>query len=367
MTAPRLEIDLGKIHHNAQILVQQLAVQGIAVMGVTKAVLGSAAIAKEMMLAGVSGLGDSRIENIQSMRGSGIAAPLTMIRSPMLSQVAMVAEHADLSFHSEMRVIREMAAAAKILGKVHGVVLMVELGDLREGMSPQEVGQAVPQILKYPSLALKGIGTNLACFHGIIPDEKKMSELSTLANHVESLLGFRLEMITGGNSANLAWALSEASLGRINHLRLGESILLGRETLHRQPLKGLFTNAITLVAEVIEAKIKPVQPWGQVAQAAFDGPPDISKATSPRRVIFALGRQDTDPSGLSPPRGCTILGASSDHLVVDCGPHSYHVGSQMTFQLNYSALVCSMTSPFVAKVLRQRNQSSSKPMGKQAS
>jgi predicted amino acid racemase len=132
---------------------------------------------------------------------------------------------------------------------------------------------------------------------------------------------------------------------------LGESILLGRETLHRQPIDGLHTDAITLIAEVIESKLKPSQPWGEIAQTAFGEKPPATDRGDISQTILAIGRQDTDPDGLLPPPGIEILGASSDHLIVDSGCHSPSVGAEITFQLNYSALVRAMTSPFVAKVI----------------
>jgi len=363
MTAPRLEIDLGKINHNARTLVRRLARRGIAVMGVTKATLGASAVAREMILAGVSELGDSRLENIKSMREAGIVAPMTLIRSPMLSQVERVAQYVDLSFHTEFEVISALSGAAQKLGKTHGIVLMVELGDLREGLLPCDVEKTVPLILNLPNLALKGIGTNLTCLNGVIPDAQKMSELSALAESIEATFDLTLDLVSGGNSANLSWALSDAKIGRVNHLRLGESILLGRETLHRQPIEGLFTDAITLVAEVIESKFKPSEPWGEIAQTAFGDKPAAKGQGCLQRAIFAVGRQDTDPQGLSLPPGFTILGASSDHLIVDCGPHKLQTGSEMTFQLNYSALVRSMTSPFVVKVMNNKSRRNMEPIG----
>jgi len=363
MTAPRLEIDLGKIHHNARTLVRRLALRGIAVMGVTKAALGSPAVAREMILAGVSELGDSRLENIRSMREAGIVAPMALIRSPMLSQVERVAEYVDLSFHTEFEAISELSRAAQKFGKIHNIVLMVELGDLREGLFPSDVEKTVPLILNLPNLVLKGIGTNLACLNGVIPDAQKMSELSVLADSIEATYDITLDIVSGGNSANLSWALSDANTGRVNHLRLGESILLGRETLHRQPIEGLFTDAITLVAEVIESKVKPSEPWGEIAQTAFGDKPVVKEEGCMRRAILALGRQDTDPEGLSLPNGLAILGASSDHLIVDCGPHRLQIGSGMTFQLNYSALVRSMTSPFVVKVMNNQSRGNMEPNG----
>ena len=143
MTAPRLQIDLDKIHHNARTLVEQLAERGISVTGVTKATLGSPEIASVLLRAGVSALGDSRIENIEAMRRADVPASMTLIRSPMLSQADRVATHADASFNTELDAISGLSSAAKRTRRTHRVVLMVELGDLREGIMPGELETTV--------------------------------------------------------------------------------------------------------------------------------------------------------------------------------------------------------------------------------
>ena len=355
MIAPRVEINLDKIWHNARTLVQRLAVRGISVTGVTKATLGSYEIAGTLLEAGVDTLGDSRIENIETMRHAGVPASMTLIRSPMLSQASRVVKYTDVSFNTELQVISKLSDCAQKAKRTHGVVLMVELGDLREGIMPDDLENAVRETLRLPGIALKGIGTNLACRSGVSPDAKIMAELSTIADSIEAEFGLRLEIVSGGNSANLPWAISDADTGRINDLRLGESILLGREPLHRQPIDGLHTDAITLIAEVIESKVKPSQPWGKIAQTAFGVNSPARKQGQISQTILAIGRQDTDQSGLGPPLDIEILGASSDHLIVDSGVNRLSVGDEMTFQLNYSALIRVMTSPFVAKVVTQRS------------
>jgi len=346
--APRLEIDLDKIEHNARALVERLKSRCIAVTGVTKAALGSPAIAGRLLSAGVSGLGDSRIENIERMRQAGISASMTLIRSPMLSQVDRVAKSADISFNSEIDVVISLSSAAHRLGRMHGVVLMVELGDLREGIMPADLEHTVREILCLPNITLCGIGTNLACRSGVSPDHRNMSELSALANSIEETFGLRLDIVSGGNSANLNWALSDTSVERINDLRLGESILLGREPLHRNPIAGLYTDAITLVAEVIESKIKPAKPWGLIAQSAFGMKQTPAMQGDVFQSLLAIGEQDTDPYGLVPPDDIQVLAASSDHLIVDSGWRQLPLGTELTFQLSYSALVRAMTSSFVS-------------------
>ncbi|MDB4324725.1 alanine/ornithine racemase family PLP-dependent enzyme [bacterium] len=352
MTAPRLEVDLQKIHHNARTLVERLASRGIAVTGVTKATLGSVEIARALLGAGVSALGDSRIENIAAMQRAGVRAPMVLIRSPMLSQVRRVVAHADVSLNTELDVISKLSCAAQKAKRTHGVVLMVELGDLREGIMPGELDETVRQVLRLPNISLVGIGTNLACRSGVSPDALNMAELSDLANSIEAKFGVTLATVSGGNSANLAWALGDADTGRVNDLRLGEAILLGRETLHRQPIDGLHLDAVTLVAEVIESKVKPSLPWGEIAQTAFGDVPAVADRGDIHQMILAIGQQDTDPGGLGAPPGIEVLGSSSDHLVVECRSNGLPVGAEVGFQLNYSALLRAMTSPYVTKVIR---------------
>ncbi|MDN5853501.1 MAG: alanine racemase, partial [Actinomycetia bacterium] len=234
----------------------------------------------------------------------------------------------------------------------HAVVLMVELGDLREGVPSDHVVDLARTVQQRPGLRLDGLGTNLACHSGVVPDQSKMDELSSLVEQVESACGHELSVVSGGNSANLEWVMTTDDVGRIDDLRLGESILLGTEPLHRQPIDGLHTDAFTLVAEVIEARTKPASPWGDVAQTAFGDHRPRRGVGSIRHAIVALGRQDVDPDGITLPPGITALGMSSDHLVLDIGDNDISVGGEIRIRLNYSALVRVMTSPFVVKVER---------------
>ncbi len=349
MTAPRLEIRLDRIHHNAKTLVNRLAQRGIDVTGVTKATLGLPEIARTMLDAGVTSIGDARIENIERMRRSGLKGEFTLIRSPMISQAGRVVASAEVSHNTEIEVVERLSACARSQGRTHAILLMVELGDLREGILPTELPSFVDHILRLPNLTFRGIGTNLACQCGVSPDRKNMGALSSLAGSLESTFGVTLETVSGGNSANLGWALGPDDIGRVNTLRLGEAILLGRDPLRRNAIGGLYTDAFTLVAEVIERKRKPSQPWGELAEAAF-GPVEPRKDRGIiSQAILAVGRQDVDLEGLEVPVGMRFLGGSSDHLVLDTGLHTPAIGSEVRFQLNYSALLRTMTSPFVAQ------------------
>ena len=226
--APRLEIDLDKIFHNAETLVTRLRDRGIAVTAVTKATLGSPEMVNAWLQAGVSGLGDSRIENIEALREGAISALTTLIRSPMLSQAERIVASADVSLNTELEVVRALSVAATKRDRNHGVVLMVELGDLREGIMPDLLIETVREVLGLPNITFKGIGTNLACRSGVSPDEANMATLSALADTIDATFGEIVEVVSGGNSANLSWALSGAEIGRNQRSPPRRSLASGR-------------------------------------------------------------------------------------------------------------------------------------------
>jgi predicted amino acid racemase len=352
MSAPRLDVDLDAIGSNTRSLVDRLASTGIRVTGVTKAALGSPGVAGAMLRGGATGLGDSRVENLARLETAGVPAERTLIRSPMLSQVDAVVRHASTSLNTEISVLEALSRAATRLGTTHAVVLMVELGDLREGVLPADLLPLALDVRGLAGLRLAGIGTNLACQSGIVPDRTNMDALSVLATEVEHAVGAPLTVVSGGNSANLGWALTASDTGRVDELRLGEAILLGLDPLSRLPITGLQTDAFSLVAELIEVRSKPATSWGDVAQTAFGAAPARRVGGLVRQGILAVGRQDVEPDGLVPPDGVTVLGTSSDHLVVDLGDHAAAVGDELTFGVGYGALLRAMTSPFVTVVER---------------
>jgi predicted amino acid racemase len=352
MSGLRLAVDLDKIGDNARRLVDRAALRGVSITGVTKALLGEPRLARTLVASGVVALGDSRIENIERLRQAHINSPVVLIRSPMMSQVDRVVRSNTISVNADIDVLTALATSARVCGRVHDVMIMVELGDLRDGVLPTELHATVRHVLRSPSLRLHGIGTNLACRHGIEPTSVNMGELSRLVDTLETSFGIGIDIVSGGNSANLGWLAGSDDLGRVNNLRLGESVLLGRDPLGRRSIDGLHTDAITLVCEVIESRRKPTRPWGTKHQNAFGEtaahPGEDGDRGEIWQTIVAAGRQDTDPDDLQSTADVTVLGASSDHLILETGTR-VAPGTQIRFEPGYSALLRSMTSPFVEK------------------
>ena len=179
-----------------------------------------------------------------------------------------------------------------------------------------------------------------------------MQALSVLANEVEGQCGPFLQTVSGGNSANLPWAFGTRSTGRINDLRIGEAILLGVDPITGDQIGGMYRDAFTLVAEVIETGAKSVFPslsYPDPISARVWLDPDVSKTT---RIILAIGNQDTDVAGLSMPTGATLIGATSDHVVMCTNNQRLRVGSEIRLSMNYGALMSAMASPDIQINLR---------------
>jgi len=352
---PYLEIDLKKILHNAKILKQALDSKKISIIGITKVTLGNPTIAKTLVQAGINYLGDSRIGNIMRMRNAGVDANFVLIRNPSLSELPLVIKYADISLNSELQTIEKLSEEALQQDKNHGVILMVEMGDLREGIMPKDLENIVGDVLKLKNIELLGIGTNLKCFAGVLPSENNMNEFSEIAGKLQEKFELNFQFISGGNSANYDWIMSTNEKGLINNLRIGTIMLLGVGGIKEEPIPNFYQDTFTFVAEIVEIKKKPLYPKGKVTTNAF-GEPSIfhnknkSKEGHRNHALLNAGRQDVQEKGLFPKDDVEILSASSDYIIVDLKENSFKLGDELRFNVNYEALLGAMTSPYISKV-----------------
>jgi predicted amino acid racemase len=349
---PYITIDLQKIEHNARTITWLCRQHGMTVTGVTKVTCGLPEVAQAMLRGGVTSIGESRLPNIRRLQASGIHTPYMLLRLPPLSEVENVVMSVDISLNSEISVTKALSRAAQQRGRVHDIIVMVDLGDLREGVWPDDLMPFVRDIVNLPGIRIVGLGTNLSCYGGVVPSADNMQKLVDYADQIERTFNLNLPYISGGSSSSLPLIAAGKMPGRINHLRIGEAILLGRETIHRSAWPDTFQDAFCLYAEVIEEKQKPSVPIGEIAEDAFGKTPAFINHGERERAILNIGREDVDVDGLRPlDTRLAILGASSDHLIVDVtnAKEAIRIGNTIAFSLNYSALLAVMTSPYVEK------------------
>lgn len=353
MQTPYITIDLKKIEHNVRTIMRLCKKHGVSVAGVTKGTLGMPEVAEAMIRGGITWIGESRLMNIERLRKNNINIPFLLIRSPHKSEVDRVVSLADISLNTEYEIIEALSEASLKKGIVHKIIIMVDLGDLREGVWPDEVIPLVEKVMNLKGVKIIGLGTNLTDLNGTIPTYENNQKLVDIAEIIEEKFHIKLEYLSAGNSSSLKLLGSGKIPERINHFRIGECILLGRETINREIWPETHQDAFVLSAEIIEKKLKPSVPIGEIGQDAFGNVPVVEDKGMMVRSILNIGRQDTKMEGLCPRNpNIEIVGATSDHLLMDITKDArLNIGDIVSFDLNYGALLSSMTSSFVKKII----------------
>jgi len=352
MKYPALTIDTTKFKQNLDILRTGTAAAGVNVCAVTKGFCANPGLIKLYEEKGFTDFGDSRLENLRKIHCRN--ARKWLLRLPMISEAKETVSWADISLNSEIETIRALGIEAIKSGKQHNVILMIELGDLREGVLARDAVSMAGEILKVDGIKLLGVGVNLNCYGGIIPTPDNLGELASIAGEIEQTYHIKLEIISGGNSGS-AYLLEENNLPkRINNLRIGELLFMGAETSYQKNLWGLHTDIFILNAEIIELKEKPSIPSGKHGLNAFGEKTTYIDKGLMKRAIIACGRQDVSIDNITPyDKQIEIVGTSSDHIILDIthANDNYHVGDIIKFKISYGGLLSLCTSEYVEKVL----------------
>ena len=353
---PRLEIYPERITANAKSVIKLCHDHGAKVACVTKVTCAHPAMVSAFERGGADMIADSRIMNLMSLADTGIPLPLMLLLIPAPSRVTDVVRCADVTLNSSLETIRLLSEAAQFLHKRHQVIVMVDVGDLREGVWPDQAIGLVQGAARLPGIDVIGLGCNLACYGGVIPSVANMNALVEIRDACRKVTGLELDTLSGGNSSSLPLLAAGQMPKAINHFRLGESIILGRNVLDRSPWPGTRQDTFRLVAEVVEVARKPSVPIGNRGQNAFGETREFKDRGVRLRAICNLGRQDVAIDGLTPEdEGIVVVGGTSDHLIIDVEEAHQKVvlGQEIAFTLNYAALLALSTSPYVQKVVVQ--------------
>ena len=334
---PCVEFDLDLLAENLAALVERCHDSLIEVAGVVKAVSALPEIVRVYEESGVKFIATSRVSQLRIMREAGLTKkPLMLIRIPMLSELPDVVALSDISLQSDITVLRALNEEAKRQNKIHEVILMMDLGDLREGFWNEEdaLDAALEVENKLKNLRLAGVGVNLSCYGSVVPTKRNMQALVSLAADIEREIGRPLDYVSGGASTSAYMALNGTMPYRINLLRFGEIGLLG-ESDNFSP-DFLHKDVLTIKAEVIECRDKPSFPVGELGVNAFGEVGHYEDRGIRRRAIVAMGRVDYGNCFDLVPRmeGVEVIGASSDHTILDVEnvKDKIHVGDVLTMK-----------------------------------
>ncbi len=353
----RVTLDLEALEHNLRTVHRWVRGAGASLTVVTKALCGHRPTFDALQRLGVRSIADSRLENLEAVDRRNDPPEVWYLRPPHRSELHDIVAATDVTLNSELEVIREIGHAAAELDVLHHVVIMIELGDLREGILPGTLVRVYQDVFELPNIRVLGIGANLGCLSGAVPSVDELMQLVLYRELLELKFDRSLPLISAGTSAVLPLLLGGQLPAPINHFRIGESILLGTEPVTGEGIRGLRTDVVTLEAEVIEIKEKSLTPGGEVAEMtpfkAVEDESELSPGQRGFRALVTLGQVDTEVSDLTPVNPAfRIAGASSDITVVNVGddPGGLRVGDTIQFRTGYSAFVRVMGNTYTEKL-----------------
>ena len=355
---PYISIKKAHLTHNANYILKKCQQENVKVTGVIKGVNGHSEISKLLLESGCESLGSSRIPHLKNLKRQGLECDMWLLRIPMLSEVSELVKYVDISLNSEGVVLEAINNACSMHKRTHKVVLMVELGDLREGvLDTNELMGLVDKIeSQWPYLKLVGVGTNLGCYGSIKPTVDKMKALVDIAETIEAKIGRPLEYISGSATSSLPLIFNKEMPERVNHLRVGEGLLLNKDlpVYHNVTIEDLYKDTMFIKAEIIEIKEKPTYPFGMISVDAFGQTPEYKEIGTRKRAILALGRQDiADHEKIIPlDESVFIYGCSSDHLIVDItdAAADYQIGDKLTFGMFYQVMLQAFLNEDIPKI-----------------
>lgn len=351
---PKIEINAGAIVENARKTKALCESHEVKLSLVTKVLAGNKTLVKRIVEeGGIDSICESRIKNL--IEYSDINVEKWLIRIPMISECSDVVKYADVSLNSEIAVIEKLNDEAEKQNKVHKVILMYELGDLREGCMKDELDALVGKTLNLKNIELYGIGVNLSCYGEIVPTEKNMNELVSVVEELENKYNYKFKVVSGGNSSSYNM-LKEGKLpSKVNSLRFGESVFLGNVPCFEEPIEELNRNNFILKAEIVELKEKPSLPWGESGNAnSYGEVVTFEDKGIKTRAIVALGKQDVRIDSIYPiDENITLLDGSSDHIILDItdSKNKYAVGDIIDFKLSYAGVLSANSSKYIERSL----------------
>lgn len=325
---------------------------------VTKLLCGNTIYIKEVMNLGVTEMHDSRISNLKKIKKLNPNIQTVYIKPPSKRNISKIVKYADVSFNTEIYTIKLLSEEAKLQNKTHKIIIMIEMGDLREGVLGEELMHFYEQIFSLPNIKISGIGTNLNCLSGVMPTQDKLIQLSLYKQLIEAKFNVKIPWVSGGTSVAIPLMLKNARPMAVNHFRIGEALFFAKDLFTGETIEGMHNDVFKLYAEIIEITEKPNNPTGElgenVAGNTFEADENTDLSSTSLRAILDIGLLDMQPQYLSPTdNSITIIDSSSDMTVIDISNSKkhYQVGDLVSFDLQYMGALHLLNSDYIEKIV----------------
>jgi len=350
-----IELYKDKLRKNYEFLDNLFKENEIEWAAVTKLLCGNKTYLKEVIDLGVKEVCDSRISNLKTIKKLNPDIDTVYIKPPAKRSIPSLVKYADASFNTEYKTIKWISDEAQRQNKMHKIIIMLELGDLREGVMGEAFVDFYDSVFRLPNIKVTGIGANLNCLHGVMPSEDKLIQLSLYEQLIEAKFNRKIPWVTGGTSVVIPLLFRQQVPDGINHFRIGESLFFGLDLITEEVIPGMEGDVFRLFSEIIEITEKPKVPIGYMDTNPSGETYEIKEEDYGKksyRAILDIGLLDVSEDFLIPEDdSIELTGASSDMLIVDLGESSgkYKVGDLVSFKLKYMGALSLFNSNYIGK------------------
>lgn len=350
-----ITLNTDKLKHNFDYLNTFFKEHDIDWSVVTKILCGNKDYLAELLKMGISQYSDSRISNLKVIKNIDKNAQTIYIKPPAKGVIRDVIKYADISMNTDFRTIEMLSKEAQKQGVTHKIIIMIDLGELREGVMREDFIDFYARVFEMKNIEIIGLGTNLSCLYGILPNNDKLIQLSLYKQLVEAKFNIKIPFISGGSSVTIPLVMQGLIPPGINHFRVGETLFMGTDVYNSAKFENMENDIFKLYAEVIELYEKPVVPTGELGTNlegetySFEEE-DYGRTTV--RAIVDIGLLDIDMKHLDPTdTSIKYAGATSDMVVLDLeeNPNKYKVGDLLEFTMDYMGIVRIMNSKYIEK------------------
>lgn len=349
-----LKLYRNKLQHNYRHLEQVFKAHKIDYGIVTKLLCGEEKFLREVLDLGVKEVHDSRVSNLKAIKKIAPDVQTVYIKPAPKKSIPDIIKFADVSFETELDIIRLLSAEAVRQQKIHKIIIMIEMGDLREGVMGEELINFYAQVFELPGISVIGLGANFNCLHGVMPTQDKLIQLSLYTQIIEAKFNRKIPWISGGTSVTIPLLFTHQLPKGINHFRIGEALFFGLNLFTGETFEGMHHDVFELSAEIIELTEKPMVPNGIMAENPSGDSYEIDESLygkKSHRAILDVGLLDINPKFLIMKDEQTVVGASSDMLVIELGKNAdkYKVGDTLQFGLRYMGALSLLNSRYISK------------------
>ena len=323
----------------------------------TKLLCGNTDYLKEVADLGIGEMHDSRISNLRKIKELDPEVLTIYIKPPPRDIIESVVKYADASLNTELTTLHALSEEAQRQNTVHKVIVMIEMGDLREGVMREDLINFYEKVFEMPAIEVIGIGTNLNCMHGVMPDEDKLIQLALYKQIISLQFDKEIPLVSGGTTVTIPLLLRDQLPKGINHFRVGEALFFGKDLFTDGTIEGMHNDVMELYSQIIEIAEKPKVPSGDLGKNPQGKVANIDKdeyGKTSYRAILDIGYLDINPDHLiNIHDDVKIADASSDMLILDVGDNknNYEVGDFIRFRMKYMGALGIMNSDYIDKMV----------------